>query len=105
MPDPGQTRQEALGSPTRRSVLELSLGLCSCAVCLTASLDGGGGFARADARTDVQGRGYDLHFVGAQRETIMNGKLAAAVDLRALAQTAHLYGLGPLEQLRGEVTI
>ena len=35
----------------------------------------------------------------------MNGKLAAAVDLRKLANTAHLYGLGPLEELRGEVTI
>ena len=53
----------------------------------------------------VSGIGYKLWFIGAQRETIMNGKLAAALDLRRLADRAHLYGLGPLEQLRGEATI
>ena len=53
----------------------------------------------------VSGIGYELWFIGAQRETIMNGKLAAALDLRTLADRAHLYGLGPLEQLRGEATI
>ena len=35
----------------------------------------------------------------------MNGKLAAALDLRALAGRPHIYGLGPIEQLRGEATI
>ena len=35
----------------------------------------------------------------------MNGKLAAALDLKTLAGRPHLYGLGPIEQLRGEVTI
>jgi acetolactate decarboxylase len=53
----------------------------------------------------VGGGGYELWFIGAQRETIMNGKLAAALDLRTLADRSHLYGLGPLEQLRGEATI
>jgi acetolactate decarboxylase len=53
----------------------------------------------------VGGGGYELRFIGAQRETIMNGKLAAALDLRTLADRPHLYGLGPLEQLRGEATI
>jgi acetolactate decarboxylase len=53
----------------------------------------------------VSGEGYELWFIGAQRETIMNGKLAAALDLRTLAERRHLYGLGPLEQLRGEATI
>ena len=61
--------------------------------------------ARADAPTRVEGPGYDLRFIGAQRETIMNGRLAAALDLRTLASTPHLYGLGPIEELRGEVTI
>ena len=42
---------------------------------------------------------------GAQRETVMNGKLAAALDLRTLANTPHLYGIGPIEELRGEATI
>jgi acetolactate decarboxylase len=53
----------------------------------------------------VSGIGYKLWFIGAQRETITNGKLAAALDLRTLADRTHLYGLGPLEQLRGEATI
>jgi acetolactate decarboxylase len=53
----------------------------------------------------VRGIGYELWFIGAQRQTIMNGKLAAALDLRTLADRRHLYGLGPLEQLRGEATI
>jgi acetolactate decarboxylase len=53
----------------------------------------------------VSGIGYELWFIGAQRETIINGKLAAALDLKTLAARPHLYGLGPLEQLRGEATI
>jgi acetolactate decarboxylase len=53
----------------------------------------------------VSGIGYELWFIGAQRETIVNGKLAAALDLRTLADRAHFFGLGPLEQLRGEATI
>lgn len=53
----------------------------------------------------VSGIGYALWFIGAQRDTIINGKLAAALDLKTLADRPHLYGLGPLEQLRGEATI
>jgi acetolactate decarboxylase len=87
----------------RRSVLKVWVGLCGCVACAAAALGSGIRAARADAH--VRGRGYDLHFVGAQRDTIMNGKLAAALDLRTLAKTPHLYGVGPLEQLRGEVTI
>jgi acetolactate decarboxylase len=82
---------------TRRSILQAGLGLCGCAVCASKT--------QAEAPTRVGGPGYELHFMGAQRETIMNGKLAAVLDLRSLADTPHLYGVGPLEQLRGEVTI
>jgi hypothetical protein len=42
--------------------------------------------------------GYDLRFIGAQRETVTHGKLAAALDLRPLANTAHLYAVGPIEK-------
>ena len=35
----------------------------------------------------------------------MNGKLAAALDLKTLAGRTHLYGLGPIEQLRGEARV
>jgi acetolactate decarboxylase len=76
----------------------MTLTVGACTVC--GRLAGG-----AAGATAVSGMGYELWFVGAQRETIMNGKLAAALDLRTLADRAHLYGLGPLEQLRGEATI
>jgi len=86
----------------RRQLLRSSLTVCSCATCsgLGAPYN-----ARADSPTAIKGTGYDLWFIGAQRETIMNGKLAAALDLRTLANRPHLYGIGPIEQLRGEVTI
>jgi acetolactate decarboxylase len=86
-------------------MLKAGFGLCGCAVCGGAGLAHLASQARADSATHVAGAGYELRFVGAQRETIMNGKLAAVLDLRTLADTPHLYGIGPLEQLRGEVTI
>ncbi len=89
----------------RRDILKTSLTLCGCAACAALGIGGLGPDARADAPTTVSGKGYQLWFIGAQRETIMNGKLAAALDLGTLAGRAHLYGLGPLEQLRGEMTI
>ena len=89
----------------RRDLLKTSLTICGCAVCGSLGLGGFGGATRADSPTAIRGSGYELWFVGAQRETIMNGKLAAALDLRTLASRPHLYGLGPIEQLRGEVTI
>ncbi len=90
---------------TRRSILKVGLGLCGCAACGAAVFDRVASKAHADAPARVEGSGYDLRFVGAQRETVRNGKLAAALDLRTLAKTPHLYGVGPIEQLRGEVTI
>jgi acetolactate decarboxylase len=89
----------------RRDILKTSLTLCGCAACGALGTGGAGRGARADGPTVINGAGYRLWFIGAQRETIMNGKLAAALDLNTLAGRAHLYGLGPLEQLRGEVTI
>jgi len=89
----------------RRNILKTSLKLCGCAASGALGIGGLGRDARADGPTAISGKGYQLWFIGAQRETIMNGKLAAALDLNTLAGRAHLYGLGPLEQLRGEVTI
>ena len=88
----------------RRDILKTSMTLGGCAAC--GEFGGGSGRdARAGGPTAINGAGYQLWFIGAQRETIMNGKLAAALDLNTLAGRADLYGLGPLEQLRGEVTI
>ncbi len=89
----------------RRDLLRASLSVCGCATCGALELGVTGRSALADGPTAISGKGYKLWFIGAQRETIMNGKLAAALDLNTLADLPHLYGLGPIEQLRGEVTI
>ena len=89
----------------RRNLLKASPSVCGCARCGASGIGPSGRDARADGPTAIGGSGYDLWFVGAQRETIMNGKLAAALDLKTLAERPHLYGLGPIEELRGEVTI
>jgi acetolactate decarboxylase len=90
---------------SRRQFFQTSLTVCSCAACGAFGLGTLARNARADTPTAVKGAGYDLRFVGGQRETIMNGKLAAALDLNTLVGRSHLYGIGPIEQLRGEVTI
>ena len=90
---------------SRRQLLKVSLTVCGCTTCGGLGI---GAFARnawADSPTAIKGTGYDLWFIGGQRETIMNGKLAAELDLGTLAGRPHLYGIGPIEELRGEVTI
>jgi len=89
---------------SRRAILKAMLGLCGCRACATAGLSTVATSAGAEP-THIPGRGYDMHFVGAQRDTITNGKIAALIDVRTLAKIPHLYGIGPIEQLRGEVTI
>ena len=89
----------------RRNLLKASLTVCGCAACGTLGIGVSPRDARADSPTAIGGSGYELWFIGAQRETIMNGRLAAALDLKTLAGRPHLYGLGPIEELRGEVTI
>jgi len=89
----------------RRDLLRTGLTVCGCAVCGGFGIGASGRYARADGPTAIRGSGYELWFIGAQRETIMNGKLASALDLKTLADRPHLYGVGPIEQLRGEVTI
>lgn len=89
---------------TRRHLAKTSIAVGACITC-GLPFGSSGSEPRRDSITAIKGSGYDLWFVGAQRETIMNGRLAAALDLNTLAGEEHLYGLGPLEQLRGEVTI
>ena len=90
---------------SRRNVLKASLGLCGCAGCGVANFTTFLNSARADQPTHTRGRGFDLHYVGAQRETVINGKVSAAIDLEGLATTPFLYGIGPIAELRGEITI
>ena len=47
---------------------------------------------------------YRVQWVGAQRD-VMRGDLSSHIALESLAGRPHLYALGPLEQLRGEITI
>jgi acetolactate decarboxylase len=82
-------------------LLRIGIAAGACASCGS----GGSAIAAGDSISAIAGPGYDLWFIGAQRDTIMNGKLAAALDLNALAGEEHLCGLGPLAQLRGEATI
>jgi len=46
-----------------------------------------------------------VHHIGEMRKVMREGNLAASIDLTTLAKKKHLYALGPLEGLRGEVTI
>ena len=48
--------------------------------------------------------GPGVHWAGAQRD-VLGGDLWGHVDLEILSSAPHLYGLGPLEGLRGEVSI
>jgi acetolactate decarboxylase len=90
---------------SRRGVLRAGFGLCACAACQTIALSSSARTTGAEQPTRVQGSGYELYYVGAQRDTVMNGRPTAAIDLRSLAKRPNLYGIGPIEELRGEVTI
>jgi acetolactate decarboxylase len=85
--------------------MKVSLAACGCVTCGGLGISAFTHSAWAESPTSIKGAGYDLWFIGGQRETIMNGKLAATLDLKTLAGRQHLYGIGPIEQLRGEVTI
>src|SRR5215813_13503459 len=89
---------------SRRRFLSSGLIACGCSVCGGLSAPIGAG-AFVASLTTIKGRGYELWFVGAQRETIANGMLSAILDLKTLAGESDLYGIGPIENLRGEVTI
>jgi acetolactate decarboxylase len=97
--------ERRMAVPSRRAVLKASLGICSCAICATDPLVGRAKPACAAEPTSIKGPGYELHFIGAQRDTMVRGKTASIIDLRALAATPHLYAVGPIEQLRGEITV
>lgn len=47
----------------------------------------------------------EVRYVGEMRKVMRDGDLRAAIDLGLLAKTRHLYALGPVEGLKGEVTV
>jgi acetolactate decarboxylase len=90
---------------TRRHLLHTGLftGCAVCAVLATSRLSTADAVEVAPSK--INGPGYELSFVGSQRQTIMTGDRAAHLDLRTLKGRPHLYGIGPIEGLTGEVTI
>src|SRR5258708_11588044 len=91
---------------TRRRLLRTGL-VAGCAACaaLADSRLFAAGAADAATPTKIEGPGYALSHLGSQRQTIMTGDRAAHLDLLTLAGRPHLYGIGPLQGLTGEVTI
>jgi acetolactate decarboxylase len=91
---------------SRRHLLHASLAT-GCTACVTLAAGRLSQALAADptAPVEIDGPGYALRFVGAQHETIMMGRRAAVLDLRTLEDRPHVYGIGPLEGLTGEVTI
>jgi acetolactate decarboxylase len=47
----------------------------------------------------------EVRWLGEQRSVVRDGDLAGRVDLVAMAERPHLYAAGPLEGLKGEVTV
>lgn len=46
-----------------------------------------------------------VHIVGAMKNVMRKGELYATLDLDSLSNKAHLYGMGPVEYLTGEITV
>jgi acetolactate decarboxylase len=57
------------------------------------------------AHAQEKGEPGEVKWTGEMRKVMRDGDLSGAVNLDALAKWPHLYALGPLEGLRGEVTI
>ena len=62
------------------------------------------GLALAAVAAALAGR-VDVVTVGEMRTVMQKGDLSAAIDLRKLSDVEHLYALGPVEGLKGEVTV
>ena len=88
--------------PTRRGFFVAGCAACAALASIRLSNVATAGTATAE---EIHEPGYLLRFIGSVRETIMAGKRAALLDLSTLKGRPHLYGLGPLEGLVGEVTI
>jgi len=91
---------------TRRQWLHagLATGCAACAALATNRLFAASAID-ALAPSKIEGPGYSLSYVGSQRQTIMTGDRAAHLDLLTLKGRSHLYGIGPIQGLTGEVTI
>jgi acetolactate decarboxylase len=91
---------------TRRQLLHTSL-VTGCGVCAALATNRLFAASATDAAvpSTIDAPGYSLSFIGSQRQTIMTGDRAAHLDLQTLKGRPHLYGIGPIQGLTGEVTI
>ena len=53
----------------------------------------------------AQSANPEVRVVGEMRDVMWKGKLAGKIDLDTVAGRAHMYGLGPVEYLAGEILI
>jgi acetolactate decarboxylase len=80
--------------------------LTGCATCAAfAGLWSSGRAASEAPSEEIHGPGYVLRYAGSIREAIMMGKRDAVLDLRSLKGKPHLWALGALAGLTGEITI
>jgi hypothetical protein len=70
----------------------------------TVIAEDGGSTGQTDRPSDKAKPG-EVQWIGEMRKVMHQGDLTGHVDLRSLANRPHLYAVGPLEGLRGEVTI
>jgi len=91
---------------TRRQLFHTGL-VSGCAACATLATNRLFAASTTDASvpSKIEGPGYSLSYLGSQRQTILTGDRGAHLDLRALQGRPHLYGIGPIQGLTGEVTI
>jgi acetolactate decarboxylase len=91
---------------TRRHLLHTGL-FTGCAACAVLGTNWPNAVSAKDAAipAEINGPGYALSFVGSQRQTIMTADRTVHLDLRTLKGRPHLYGIGPIQGLTGEVTI
>lgn len=48
---------------------------------------------------------HQVHIIGQMKDVMWKGKLSGNLDLKSLSEIPNLYGLGPVEYLRGEILI
>jgi hypothetical protein len=91
---------------TRRQLFHTGLvsGCAACGALATRRLFAASA-TDASVPSKIEGPGYSLSYLGSQRQTILTGDRAAHLDLRTLQGRPHLYGIGPIQGLTGEVTI
>jgi acetolactate decarboxylase len=50
-------------------------------------------------------RAQNVHIVGAMKNVMRKGELFATIDIDTLSKETNLYGMGPVEYLKGEITV